>query len=153
MALTWEELELPVLQWVFRHGDDGTGQLRHHTEDRFEAIPHLTEPQVAEAIKRLAGHGLVSGEPSATNSYESWHRVRTTADGLRVLGEWPPAEPATVNIALARILRALADSDQLPETDQDAARRAAGTIASTAGEVVLDVVKDEMSRLVAGGGA
>jgi hypothetical protein len=57
-----------------------------------------------------------------------------------------------LNVALARILRALAESDQLPETDQDVACRAAGTIATTAGQVVLDVVQSEMARLVAGGG-
>ena len=63
-------------------------------------------------------------------------------------GEWPPAEGATVNVALARILRALADSDQVWEPDKMATRRAAGTLANTAGEVVMDVVKAEMTKLV-----
>ena len=86
----------------------------------------------------------------ATGAYEEWNALRPTANGLRVLGEWPPAEGATLNVALARILRALADSDQLSDKeDKTAARRAAGTVARTAGEVVLDVVKDEMARLVA----
>ncbi len=71
-----------------------------------------------------------------------------------MLGEWPPAEGAALNVTLARILRALADSDQLPdEEDKTAARRAAGTVASTAGEVVMDVAKDEMARLVAEAGS
>lgn len=57
--------------------------------------------------------------------------MRPTADGLRVLGEWPPAEGAAVNVALARILRGLADSDQVQEPDKMATRRAAGTLANT----------------------
>ena len=148
MTQTWEELELPVLRWVLEHGDEGTGQLAYESTDPFRGIPELTESQVAEAVKRLQQHGLVaSGGPTATNAYEDWHSLRPTADGLRVLAEWPPAEGATVNVALARILRALADSDQVPDQDKTATRRAAGTVASTAGEVVLDVVKDEMARL------
>jgi hypothetical protein len=103
--------------------------------------------QVTEAIKRLEQHGLVATRGHvATNGYEEWRAVRPTANGLRVLGEWPPAEGAAVNVALARILRALADSD-IPDEDKKAARGAASTVASTAGEVVMDVVKEEMTRL------
>jgi hypothetical protein len=106
---------------------------------------------VAEALRRLQEHGLiVSNGPLSSNTYDEWRRLRPSADGLRVLGEWPPAQGATVNVALSRILRMLADSDVVPAEDKTAARRAAGTIASTAGEVVMDVVTDEMSRLVTG---
>jgi hypothetical protein len=146
---TWEELELPVLRWVLEHGDEGTGQLAYESAELFAGVPELTESQVAAAIKRLHQHGLIATNgPVATNAYEDWHALRPTADGLRVLGEWPPAQSATINVALARILRALADSDEVPEEDKTAARRAAGTVASTAGEVVMDVVKEEMTRLV-----
>ena len=154
MTQTWEELELPVLRWVLAHGE-GTGPLPYGSSEPFTHIPELTQAQVAEAIKRLQQYGLVAtNEPTATAAYEEWNALRPTADGLRVLGEWPPAEGATVNVALARILRALADSDQLPDAeDKTAARRAAGTVANTAGEVVMDVVKDEMARLVAEAGS
>jgi hypothetical protein len=152
-VLTWAQHELPVLRWVLEQGLEGTGQLPHKSEEPFPAIPTLTQPQVAEAIRRLVEHGLVAGSSSTTIGYEMWYRLRPTADGLRVLGEWPPAEAATVNVALARILRALAGSDELSETEKSAARRAAGTIANTAGDVVLDVVKDEMARLAGGSGA
>lgn len=124
-------------------------ELRQHRA--FRRHPELTQSQVAEAIKRLQQYGLVArNEPTATGAYEEWNALRPTANGLRVLGEWPPAEGAILNVALARILRAIADSDKLSdEEDKTATRRAAGTVASTAGEVVLDVVKDEMARLVA----
>jgi hypothetical protein len=150
MSATWEELELPVLRWVLEQGE-GTGPLSYGSSEPFDGIPELTQSQVAEAIKRLQHYGLVArNEPMATGAYEEWNALRPTANGRRVLGEWPPAEGATLNVALARILRALADSDQLSDKeDKTAARRTAGTVASTAGEVVLDVVKDEMARLVA----
>ena len=149
MSLTWEELELPVLRWALEHGDDGTGDLTYGSTEPFARIPELTEAQVAEAIKRLQQHGLMAGdEPFATSSSEEWSSLRPSAHGLRVLGEWPPAEGAAVNVALARILRALADSDQVQEPDKMATRRAAGTLANTAGEVVMDVVKAEMTKLV-----
>lgn len=148
MALTWNELELPVLRWILDRGQGGTGQLAYRSTEPFASIPEPTEPQVAEAIKRLEQHGLVSSVgPVATNAYEDWLRLRPTADGLRVLGEWPPAEGATVNVALARILRALADSEEMPAEDKTATRRAAGTLVSTAGDVVMDVVTSEMGRL------
>jgi hypothetical protein len=152
MSLTWEELELPVLQWVLSRGDEDILKLPHDGDEPFVPIPGLTKPQVAEAITRLEEHGLVAGNSSATIGYALWFRLRPTANGLRVLGEWPPAEGATVNVALARILRALADSADLSAPEQSAARRAAGTIANTSGDVVFDVVKAELTRL-AGGGA
>jgi hypothetical protein len=148
VALTWDELELPVLRWVLDYGREGTGELRYGSTEPFAGIPELTKSQVAEGIKRLQQHGLVASEgPDATFTSEEWLELRTTANGLRVLGEWPPAEAATVNVALARILRALADSEAMSDEDKTAARHAAGTLASTAGEVVLDVVKDEMAKL------
>jgi hypothetical protein len=149
VALTWEELELPVLQWVLDHGDEGTGQLYFTSADAFGGVPSLTGPQVAEALRRLQEHGLVvSNGPLSTNAFDEWRRARPSADGLRVLGQWPPTQAAAVNVALARILRSLADSDAIPDEDKPAARRAAGTVASTAGEVVMDVVQDEMTRLI-----
>lgn len=151
-ALTWEELELPVLHWVLEHGDEGTGLLRYKTEERFAGIPSLVEPQVRDAIKVLEQAGLVVGPSSATTDYERWPWLRPTADGLRLLGEWPPTEAATVNSALAHILRALADREELSDSDRDATKRAATTVANTSGEVVLDVVKSEMTRLISGGG-
>ncbi|MHB8696184.1 MAG: hypothetical protein ACYDHH_33650 [Solirubrobacteraceae bacterium] len=87
MSLTWEELELPVMRWVLEHGDDGTGDLASDSSERFVGIPELTESQVAEALKRLQQHRLVTGNgPNPTFGNEEWLELRPTADGLRVLG-------------------------------------------------------------------
>jgi hypothetical protein len=153
MSQTWEQLELPTLLWVLRHGDEGTGPLPHKSDEPFEAVPELSKSQVAEAIARLEEHGLVAGSSSPTMGHARWSALRPTADGLRVLGEWPPADPATVNIALAHVLRAVAGSEELPEADETTARRAAEAIESFSGEVVLDVVKAEVAKLIVGGGA
>ncbi|MHB8694282.1 MAG: hypothetical protein ACYDHH_23835 [Solirubrobacteraceae bacterium] len=113
-------------------------------------IPNLTLSQVREAIERLEEHGLVAASArSATFGYQGWYRLRPTADGLRVFGEWPPAESASVDAALVHVL---AGNDDFQDEDRSAARRAAGTVANLFGDVVLDVLKNEVSRL-AGGGA
>ena len=152
MSETWEQLEGPVLRWVLEHGDEGTPQLPYGSSKPFAGIPELTEAQVAEAIKRLQQHGLVAGAgPVATNAYERWERLRPTADGLRVLGEWPPAEDTAVNVALARVLRGLADTGDVDDEERTTARRAAGTLSQMAGDVVMDVAQDEMRRLAGGG--
>jgi hypothetical protein len=151
MSWTWDELEGPVLQWALSASGD-TGVLPYDGEEPFAAIPGLTKPDVPDAIARLEEHGLVaSASSSSTMGYRMWFGVRPTADGLRVLGEWPPAESSTVNDALVHILRALADSAELSTPEQTAARRAAGTIAITGGDLVFGVVKDEMTRLITGG--
>jgi hypothetical protein len=153
MSLRWEQMEAPILRWVLEHGNEGTGQLWHESEEPFGSIPELTQAQVADAIKRLQQYGLVASEkPTATNAYESWHQLRPTADGLRVLGDWPPAQGAAVNVALARILRALADSDEVSEEERTAMRRAAGTLSQMTGDVVMDVAQEEMRKLAGGGG-
>jgi hypothetical protein len=153
MALSWDEFESLVLEWVFENTGADSGLLRHHSTEPFVAIPSLTEPQVAEAIDRLIGHGLIAarGGPS-TIGYKGWMGLRPTADGLRVLGQWPPDDGASVNSALAHVLRQLANADDVAEPDRSAARRAAATVTNLSGEVVLDVMKDEIARL-AGGGA
>lgn len=134
-------------------GSEGTGPLPHKSDERFEAIPHLSKSRVAEAISRLEEHGLVGGSSSPTMGHARWTSLRPTAAGLRLLGEWPPEEAASVNVALAHILRAVAGSEEFPEADQTAARRAAGTIESISGEVVLDIVKAEVAKFIGGGGA
>jgi hypothetical protein len=153
MTQSWDELEGPVLRWALTDGGD-TGVLPFDGDETFAPIPGLTKSQVADAIARLVEYGVIaSATSSSTMGYRMWFGVRPTANGLRVLGEWPPADAATINVALARILRALASSDELSEPEQSAARRAAGTIARTSGDVVLDVVKDEMTRFITGGDA
>jgi hypothetical protein len=142
--LTWEELELPVLRWVLESRQD---QLELSSDRASsEVASDLSDPEVDDALMRLERHGLVAGSRHEGSGTTWWTQLRPTADGLRVLGEWPPAEAATVNVALAQILRALAA--ELPDKEAaTAARRGASALSKMSGEVVLDVVKGELRRL------
>jgi hypothetical protein len=147
--LTWEQLELPVLRWVVASGQDQLDLQRG--ESSSVLAPALTDDQVDDALLRLKRHGMISGEPGEGSGTSWWTGLRPRPDGLRVLGEWPPVEAATLNVALARALRQLAG--ELPDqTEATAVRRAGGALSKMSGEVVLDVVKVEAKRLGAEAG-
>jgi hypothetical protein len=96
VTLPWDQFEALVLRWAFTHAGEDTGLLLHRTENAFEDIPSLTQPQVIEAIERLLEHGLIAARGSThTIGYKGWSGIRPTADGLRVLGEWPPDDGAS----------------------------------------------------------
>jgi hypothetical protein len=141
---TWEELELPVLRWVHENAWAQPGELKHLGDEPSATFPGLTNRIVDEALRRLQEHGLIDGQ-RAEALVVWWSNVRPTADGLRVLGEWPPVDAATVNVTLARVLRALAGD--LDEPDATAARRAGSALSKMSGEVVLDIVKDRIQNL------
>jgi hypothetical protein len=143
---TWEELEWPVLRWAHDSVWAQTGGLEHLSDKRSTVLPSLTDRQLDDALRRLADHGLIVGERTEALTVW-WTKVRPTADGLRVLGEWPPVEAATLNVTLARVLRTLAGD--LDEETATATKRAASTLSRMSGEVVLDVVKE---RIQSGGG-
>lgn len=152
MALAWDEFESLVLTWVFDNPGTDSGLLPHHSTEPFAGIPALTEAQVAEAIERLIHHGLLAARsgPTVTIGYKGWMGLRPTAGGLRVLGQWPPDDRASVNAALAHVLRHLAKSDGVDEAGRSAARRSAATVTNLSADVVLDVMKDEAARLAGG---
>jgi hypothetical protein len=141
---SWEELERPVLRWVYECGWARTGQLDHLVDKPSSILPHLNDRQFDEALRRLLDHGLVIGRRKEA-LVVWWDNVRVTANGLRVLGEWPPLEAAMVNVTLARVLRALAGD--LDEEDATAAKRAGSALAKMSGEVVLDIVTDRVQEL------
>ena len=63
-------------------------------DDPADVLPELTESQLDEALRRLEQYGLIAGERGQTVDFVFWMH-------LRMLGEWPPAEGAAVNDALA----------------------------------------------------
>jgi hypothetical protein len=143
-SLTWEELELPVLRWLLESRQDQLELFWDRTSS--EVTDALSDRQVDDALMRLKRHGLIAGGRHEASGTSFWTQLRPTADGLRVLGEWPPVEAATVNVALAQILRTLAA--ELPDEERaTAARRAGSALSKMSGEVVLDVVKGELRRL------
>jgi hypothetical protein len=145
--MTWEELELPVLCWVLGDGLGGTGELGHGSTEPFAELPELTHAQVEEALTRLEQHGLVVAltKRVETSDYTEWPRLRVSADGLRVLGEWPPDDSATLQQALVAVL--LQFADELPDDEAGPVRRTAGGIARFAHDVIAGAAQNELQRL------
>jgi len=140
---SWEELELPVLRWVHELYPDDTAIFSR--SEASESFPHLTGAQVDDALRRLHGHGLIEGNLQETSGLFYWTWLRPTGDGLRVLGEWPPAEEAALNDVLAEVLRRLADD--LPEDDATATRRAGSAARRFSKQALIDLGKAEAQRL------
>jgi hypothetical protein len=148
-APTWEELELPALLWVHTAAPGPAGYVEtgdlHRGDDLAEAVPELTELQLDDALYRLQRHGLIEGDRGETSDLVFWTGLRPTANGLRVLGEWPPVENAAINGALVKLLRALAAD--LPAEEATATRRAGSALSKMSADVLLDVMKDQAARL------
>jgi hypothetical protein len=144
--LTWEQLELPVLRWVVSSGSEELDLDLARGKSSSPFAPALTDHQVDDALLRLQRQGLIDGEQGKASGTSWWTKLRPRPDGLRRLGEWPPVEAATLNVALARVLRDLAG--EVPdEAEATAARRAGSALSKMSGEVVLDIVKAEARRL------
>jgi hypothetical protein len=140
MALRWVHASRPA-----DTGGVSTGEMHLGGENAAEVLPKLTESQFDQALRRLEQHGLIVGERGETSDLVDWLHLRLTADGLRVLGEWPPAEGAAINDALAAVLRQLAP--KLPDDDATAARQAGSALARMSAGAVYDVLKEEAQRL------
>jgi hypothetical protein len=137
---TWDRVDLPVLRFVqtFPYEMGWEFDRRGSTEE----MPQFGGEELDEALRRLEGHGLIAWhERNETSGFFRFARLRLPADGLRVLGEWPPAEEAQLGAALVQVLRTLADEAE--EQEAKPLRRAAGAVARFAGDVVFDVAKGE----------
>jgi len=147
--VAWDDLELPALRWIHETPPEDTGGVDtgdlHHGNNPAAVLPELTESQLDQALRRLEQHGLVVGHRGEASGLAFWMQLRVTANGLRVRGEWPPAEGTTINEALVAVLRRLAP--ELPEEDATAARRAGSTVAKMSAGAVLDAVKEQAQRL------
>ena len=153
----WDRVDEPVLRWVGSLGSAmGSGVPQFNLELRepepFEAVPGLTSRDVQESLLRLRSHGLIDGLESAAFGNSTWSRLRVTASGLIVMGEWPDLDRVATAASLHRLLRAL--SEDAPEDDRKALRRAAGVVARTADNVLRGTAADvagSVGEEVAGG--
>jgi hypothetical protein len=110
------------------------------TPEPFEPIPGLTSRNVHESLQRLVSHGLVAGSEGPPMQSVDWSKLRVTAFGWIVLGEWPDLDRVATAASVERLLRALAD--EAPEIERSALRRAAGVLSRTADEVVRGTATD-----------
>jgi hypothetical protein len=100
-------------------GGVSTGELGRGGEPA-APVPELTDAELDATLRRLTDHGLVVDDRGETSDFVFWGRLRITPDGLRALGEWPPAGGSTLPAVLAEMLEQIAPA--LPKEDGDAAR-------------------------------
>ncbi len=148
-TLSWDELELPVLEWVHL-AEPNSGDLLETPDlpldsGSCEVVPGLNVRQFDEALRTLEQYGLIQGEPNPSFGSVWWTRLRPTAQGLRVLGEWPPDDSAALHYSLVSALRRLADD--LPDEDSRALRRAASSVAKLSAGAMLDLAKEQIQGL------
>jgi hypothetical protein len=137
-------VDLPVLRIVA--GIDYAAHWRFGRDEAPDELPELRGEELDGALRRLEEHGLITaGDRREAIGYFLWSRLRPTADGWRVLGEWPPSAKADMGIALVHVLRALAEQSE--EGEAKPLRRAAGAAGRLAGNVVFDVAKGEIRRV------
>lgn len=142
--LTFDELELPVLRWSLAL--PAFAQVELLRGEPAEGLPNLTGDQVDDALRRLARDGLVAGRRFEGSGAFHWDGPRPTAQGLRVLGQWPPTEEASLQEVLAAALHRLAE--ELPDEGQaSVVRRAGSGVARMAGGVAEDTAKAELRRI------
>jgi hypothetical protein len=139
----WERIDEPVLRWVAGLPPSFEMEL-HDLELRepepFEALPGLTSQDVHEALLRLQSYGLIDGVEGKPMRSATWSRLRVTAKGLIVLGEWPDLDRVATAAGLHRLLRALAE--EAPEEQRGTLVRAAGVVSRTADAVVRGAATD-----------
>jgi hypothetical protein len=142
---TWERVDEPVLRFVWEA--EYNAQYRFDREGSTEEVPYLDGAELDDALRRLGQHGLIMwAERVETFGAYTYSRLRLAPDGLRVLGEWPPAERAQLGAAVVAILRNLAEDTDDP-AEQKPLHRAAGTVAQLATNVAFDVAAGEARRL------
>lgn len=69
-----------------------------------------------------------------------WWRLRVTAVGLQVLGEWPDLDRVASAVSLRNVLLQLAG--EAPQDEQKSLKRAAGLLGRTSAAVVRDALAE-----------
>ncbi len=142
--ISWDRLELPVLRWSLELPT--FAQVELFRSEPVEGLPGLAGEQVDDALRRLEGDGLLVGHRVEGAGAFYWDGPRPTAKGLRLLGEWPPAEETSLQEVLAAALQRLAED--LPDQEQaSVARRGGSGVTKMAGGVANDTLKAELRRL------
>jgi hypothetical protein len=139
----WDQVDEPVLRWVASLPPSLEMELHEfqlRESEPFAPIEGLDTRDVRESLHRLRSHGLIAGDESLSTHDETWHKLRVTAFGLVVLGEWPDLDRVATAASIHRLLRALAD--EAPEQERTALVRAAGVVSRTADEVVRGTAAD-----------
>ena len=111
-----------------------------------EEIPELDGlpgDEFDRSLQRLHEHGFLDGYRSETMSGNvTWLRLRVTAPGLIVLGEWPDLDRIASALGIHELLNALAEA--APEEERGVLRKAAG-LAGRSGDAVIRATLAQVS--------
>ncbi len=145
----WHEVDERVLRWVFSLPP--SWEMHSHDFELvepapFDPIPGLDSRQVHESLARVVSFGLIDGDEGPAMQSTMWSKLRVTARGMIVLGEWPDLDRVAAAAAIHRLLAALAEG--APSDEQPALRRAAGTVAHLGDDVVRGTAAD-IARTIA----
>lgn len=139
----WDRVDEPVLRWVFSLSPSLVSELVDLEEREPEPFPDLgglDSREVNESLYRLVSFGFVDGRDSRTMGSTTWSRLRPTARGLIVLGEWPDLDRVVSAASLAALFRQLAAD--APAEHQGALERTAGVLSRTASDVLKATAAD-----------
>jgi hypothetical protein len=142
-ATVWERVDEPVLRWVLanppRLGQGGRWQFQRRDDSvPSELVEGLSDRAVHEALERLASHGLIDGNCQKTQAFAFWSRLRVSALGLVVLGEWPDLDRLSSAANIRQLLLHLASA--APPAEESALKRSAGLVVRMGGEAVRDTL-------------
>jgi len=145
MSTTWTTVDERVLRWVLAQLPtlEQPSEIRDYPTREpqpFPEIEGLDTRQVSEALYRLKSHGLIDGGEDDMGRMVLWWRVRVTARGLQVLGEWPDLDCIASAVSIRNVLLELAGD--APAEEQKALKRAAGLLGRTSAEVVRDALAE-----------
>lgn len=141
----WTESDEPVLRWLREQGPSFLPEtwilrlgLREWVEPP-EEVPGLDSEEMDRALVRLHEHGLIEGQRQEAIGFSSWSRLRITAGGMQVLGEWPDLDHLTSAVGMKMLLSELAKSAADTE-DQGALRRMVGVIGEVGEGVAMSTL-------------
>jgi hypothetical protein len=150
---TWDEVDELVLRWLFAQdaNPDWAGRtdnlmLRPSPESQPAFGGELDARQVDEALTRLQGFDLIVGERGATTHYAHWSRLRVTARGLILLGQWPDLDRVASAQGLTVLLAELANEAEDPD-EKKALRQTAGAVGRLGETIVNSAVESLGSEL------
>ena len=139
----WARVDEPLLRWVLSLPPSLVADLVDLKEREPEPFPHVKGLDTREAndgLYRLHLSGLIEGNDSPSMASTTWSRLRVTARGLIVLGEWPDLERVVSAASLTTLLRRLAE--EAPEEHRSALERTAGVLSRTADEALKGTAAD-----------
>jgi hypothetical protein len=145
---TWETTDERVLHWVFSlppvigrdRPNGGLYVFPKTTSEPCRDIGGLDSRDVANALDRLHSFGLITANTHDLGREAHWWNLRLSADGLRLLGEWPDYDQLATAVGIRSVLLHL--SKAAPRDDASVLKKTAGIVARAGDDAVRELVTE-----------